>query len=129
MDGRIYLDLCDEAWRAVEIDSAGWRVIDTPPVRFRRTAGMLPLPKPVTGGSIEDLRPYLNVRSNTDFVLIVAWALAALRDRGPYPVLALFGEHGTAKSTLAKILRALIDPNSAPCGRSHARTATCSSPR
>jgi hypothetical protein len=114
LDGRIYLDLCDEAWRALEIDSAGWRVIDTPPVRFRRTAGMLPLPKPVTGGSIEDLRPYLNMRSNTDFVLIVAWALAALRDRGPYPVLALFGEHGTAKSTLAKLLRALIDPNSAP---------------
>jgi hypothetical protein len=98
----------------VEIDSAGWRVINTPPVRFRRTAGMLSLPIPVTGGSIEDLRPYLNVRSNTDFVLIVAWALAALRDRGPYPVLALFGEHGTAKSTLAKLLRALIDPNSAP---------------
>jgi hypothetical protein len=91
LDGRIYLDLCDETWRAVEIDSEGWRVIDTPPVRFRRAAGMLPLPIPVAGGSIEDLRPYLNVRSNADFVLIVAWALAALRDRGPYPTLALFG--------------------------------------
>jgi hypothetical protein len=114
LGGRIYLDLCDEAWRAVEIDSARWRVIDTPPVRFRRAAGMLPLPVPVAGGSIEDLRPYLNVRSNTDFILIVAWALAALRDLGPYPVLTLFGEHGTAKSTAAKILRALIDPNTAP---------------
>ena len=114
LDGRIYLDLCDAAWRAMEIDSEGWRVIDTPPIRFRRSAGMLPLPIPVAGGSIEELRPFLNVRSNNDFVLIVAWALAALRDRGPYPVLALFGEHGTAKSTLAKILRALIDPNTVP---------------
>src|SRR5262249_4874279 len=43
-----------------------------------------------------------------------AWELAALRDRGPYPALTLFGEHGTAKSTAAKILRALIDPNTAP---------------
>ena len=114
LDNRIYLDLCDETWRAVEIDSEGWRVINTPPVRFRRAAGMLPLPIPVAGGSIEDLRPYLNVRSNADFVLIVAWELAALRDRGPYPALTLFGEHGTAKSTAAKILRALIDPNTAP---------------
>jgi hypothetical protein len=40
--------------------------------------------------------------------------LAALRDRGPYPVLALFGEHGTTKSTFAKILRSLIDPNVLP---------------
>jgi hypothetical protein len=114
LDGRIYLDLCDAAWRAVEIDSEGWRVIDTPPIRFRRSAGMLPLPIPVAGGSIEALRPFLNVRSNNDFVLIVAWGLAALRDRGPYPVLALFGEHGTAKSTVARILRALIDPNTVP---------------
>jgi hypothetical protein len=111
LDGRIYLDLCDEAWRAVEIDADGWRVIDTPPIRFRRTAGMLPLPLPETGGSIEELRPFLNVRSDDEFILAVAFLLAALRDRGPYPPLALFGEHGTAKSTFAKFLRVLIDPN------------------
>ena len=114
LDGKIYLDLCDENWRAVEIDADGWRVIDTPPVRFRRSAGMLPLPAPVAGGSIEELRPFLNVRSNNEFILTVAWMLAALRDLGPYPVLALFGEHGTAKSTFARILRALIDPNTVP---------------
>ena len=89
-------------------------MIDTPPVRFRRSAGMLPLPIPVAGGSIEELRPFLNVRSDNEFILAVAWVLAALRDRGPYPVLALFGEHGTAKSTFAKILRSLIDPNTLP---------------
>ncbi|MCI0465750.1 MAG: hypothetical protein L0Y57_01910 [Beijerinckiaceae bacterium] len=40
LDERLYLDLGDETWRAVEIDAAGWRVIDNPPVRFRRAAGM-----------------------------------------------------------------------------------------
>lgn len=49
------------------------------------------------------LRSFLNVRSDQDFVLIVAWLLAALRDRGPYPVLGLSGEQGTAKSTLARL--------------------------
>ena len=39
LDGQLYLDLCDETWRAVEIDATGWRVIDNPPVRFRRAAG------------------------------------------------------------------------------------------
>jgi hypothetical protein len=47
LDGRLYLDLCDTTWRAVEIDTNGWRVIDRPPVRFRRAAGMKPLPMPV----------------------------------------------------------------------------------
>jgi hypothetical protein len=114
LDGKLYLDLADHTWRAVEIDTTGWRVIGNPPVRFRRAAGMQPLPVPVAGGSIEALRSFLNVQSDNDFVLVVAWALACLRNRGPYPVIALSGEQGSAKSTFSAILRALLDPNTAP---------------
>jgi len=70
--GHIYLDLADEHWRAVEIGPDGWRVIGCPPVRFRRPAGMLPLPVPQQGGSIEPLNSFLNLASRNDFVLIVA---------------------------------------------------------
>jgi hypothetical protein len=114
LGGRLYLDLCDETWRGVEIDITGWRVIDNPPVRFRRASGMKPLPTPMTGGSVETLRSFLNVRSETEFVLAISWALAVLRDRGPYPVLVLSGEQGSAKSTFSAIMRALLDPNTAP---------------
>jgi hypothetical protein len=114
LDGKLYLDLADEAWRAIEIDAGGWRVVNHPPVRFRRTAGMQPLPVPKAGGSINLLRPFLNVKSNEDFVLVVAWALAVLRNRGPYPVLVLSGEQGSAKSTFSRMLRSLLDPNTAP---------------
>lgn len=110
----LYLDLGDKNWRAVEIAPTGWRVIDNPPVRFRRAAGILPLPEPMHGGSIEALRKFLNVKTDADFVLVVTWALAVLRDRGPYPILVLSGEQGSAKSTFASILRALLDPNVAP---------------
>jgi hypothetical protein len=98
----------------VEIDTTGWRVIDNPPVRFRRAARMKALPMPVPGGSVETLRSFLNVQSDADFVLVVAWALACLRNRGPYPVIVLSGEQGSAKSTFSAILRALLDPNTAP---------------
>ena len=114
LDGRIYLDLGDKSWRAVEIDATGWRVVDNPPVRFCRAKGMQALPVPVSGGSIETLRSFLNVRSDADFVLVVAWALAVLRNRGPYPVLVLADEQGSAKSTFSGMLRALLDPNTAP---------------
>ena len=113
-EDKLYLDLGDEMWRAVEGDGLGWRVINNPPVRFRRGSGMQPLPIPMSGGSIETLRGFLNVKSDAEFVLVVAWALACLRNRGPYPVLALSGEQGSAKSTFAAILRALLDPNTAP---------------
>src|SRR5262245_44905566 len=112
--GHIYLDLADEHWRAVEIGPDGWRVIASPPVRFRRPAGMLPLPVPERGGSIETLQSFLNLASRDDFVLLVAWVLAALRSGGPYPLLAISGEQGSAKTVLSKLLKALIDPNAAP---------------
>src|SRR5262252_5298711 len=111
---RLYLDLGDQSWRAVEIDATGWRIIDSPPVRFRRAAGMQPLPMPMSGGSVEKLRSFLNVKTDADSVLAVSWLLAAFRDRGPYPILALSGEQGSAKSTFTAILRALLDPNTAP---------------
>jgi hypothetical protein len=71
--GHIYLDLADEHWRAIDIGPDGWRVIASPPARFRRPAGMLPLPVPERGASIEALNSFLNLSSRDDFVLIVAW--------------------------------------------------------
>ena len=113
-DGHLYLDLADEHWRAVAIGPKGWRVVGCPPVRFRRSPGMLPLPVPKRGGSIEALRSFLNLSNHNDFVLVVAWLLAALRPGGPYPLLAMSGEQGSAKTVLSKLLRALVDPNEAP---------------
>ena len=114
VDDKLYLDLCDTNWRMVEIDTTGWRIIDSPPVRFRRTSGMQPLPEPIPGGWIETLRLFLNVRSEADFVLVVSSVLAYLRNSGPYPVLVLSGEQGSAKSTFSAIVRALVDPNTTP---------------
>ena len=75
---------------------------------------MLPLPPPEPGGSIEALNSLLNLSNHNGFVLIVAWLLAALRPRGPYSLLAISGEQGSAKTVLSKLLKALIDPNAAP---------------
>jgi hypothetical protein len=113
-EGRVYLDLADHRWQAVEVGSGGWRIMTHPPVRFRRAAGMLPLPMPERGGSIETLASFLNLPAHEDRVLVVSWLLGALQHPGPFPALAIAGEQGSAKTVLSKILRALIDPNVAP---------------
>jgi hypothetical protein len=114
--GNVYLDLADEAWRCVEIAPDGWRVIagDAAPVKFLRPKGLAPLPAPVAGGSVEDLRPLTNLPDGDSWRLAVAWMLAALRPKGPYPVLVLQGEQGSSKSTTERLLRAIVDPNTAP---------------
>lgn len=111
---RMYLDLADEAWRAIEVSPSGWRVVDSPEVRFRREPGMTALPIPEGGGTIDLLKPFLNLRADDDFRLVVAWTLAALRHQGPFPVLVLSGEHGTAKTTFMVVIRSLIDPHGSP---------------
>lgn len=120
-DGRVYLDLGDPAWRAVEIRADGWEVISDPPVRFRRSPRILPLPEPERHGDVEVLRPLLNLpEGDAGWQLVVGWLLSTLSPTGPYPLLVLSGEHGSAKSSQMRILRHITDP---------AKPALCSPPR
>lgn len=113
-DDTIWLDLADERWRAVKVTKDGWGVVDNAPVRFLRPRGMRALPSPVAGGRVSMFRDLLNLGGEDDWVLLVSWILAALRPKGPYPVLAVSGEQGSAKSTLCRLVRAVVDPNVAP---------------
>lgn len=70
-DGDIYIDLGDVDWRVVRISKTGFEVLPSSPVRFTRPKGMLALPVPERGGSVNELKPFLNVRDDDQFKLIV----------------------------------------------------------
>jgi len=107
----IFLDLCDEDWQAVEIRPTGWQVAKNPPVKFRRPRGAMPLPKPVPGGDLRELRRFINVGNDEQFILSVAFLIGTFMPNGPYPILEVGGEQGSAKSTTCRVLRRLVDPN------------------
>ena len=108
-NGKVYIDMGDPDWRAIEIDQAGWRIIGKHPVRFRRSDGMKPFPTPVHGGNLRDLRSFLNI-PDEEFCLVVGWLAACLLPQGPFPILTLIGEQSCGKSTLADIAKRLVDP-------------------
>ncbi len=112
-DGNIFIDLCDQEWRAIEITATGWRVVADSPIRFRRARSMLPLPVPESGGDAAELQHHLGVRAD-GWPMIAGWLVSAIRPQGPFPVLNLSAEQGAGKTTLARKIRALVDPNSAP---------------
>ena len=113
-DGVIYLDLGDSDWNVVMVTNDGWRIVSDPPVYFHRRRGMQSLPIPEAGRSLEDLRKLINIPDDADWVLLVAWILGSLRPRGPHPIMILQGEQGSGKSTVARMLKCLIDPGVAP---------------
>lgn len=110
LEEKILIDLGRENWEAVSITASGWHIVANPDVRFRRPKSTRPLPLPKNGGSVELLRSFLNV-SDKDWPLVLGWLVAAFRPMGPYCVLELLGEQGTAKTTTARVLRSLIDPS------------------
>jgi putative DNA primase/helicase len=110
-NGNIYLDLCDEAWRAAEVTAKGWRIVSRPAVKFLRPASARPLPEPEAGDMIEQLRGFINLANDDEFKLIVSWLVAALRPGSPFPIMIVNGTQGTGKSVLCRLLRSLIDPD------------------
>lgn len=109
VEGRVFLDLGDDAWRAVEVSASGWQIREEPDVRFWRPRSLKQLPVPV-GGSLDQLEPFLNVGGRDEVRLAIAWLVAVLRGEGPFPILVLQGEQGSGKSTLARLLRRILDP-------------------
>lgn len=112
-DGKIYVDLGNREWQAVEVDANGWRVLDRSPVPFRRPKGFGALPVPVEGGNVEELARFTNVAED-DWPLVLACITFWFRPTGPYCVLKIRGEQGSGKSSTILVFRKLIDPSVAP---------------
>lgn len=111
--GQLWIDLGDAAETAVRIGAGSWVVTKEVPVLFRRSAltGAMPIPAP---GDLADLWQLLNV-AEADRPLVLGWLVAALgAPTVPHPILALFGEQGTGKSTASKLLIDLVDPSPVP---------------
>jgi hypothetical protein len=116
--GALVIDLGTSDWSMVKITSEGWRVVPSMDLPLIRPNGMRPMAFPAPGNTIAaglyHLHSLLNVQSDQDFMVCVAWAIAALYPDGPYPILAVDGEAGAAKTTACRFLRGLVDPNEAP---------------
>jgi hypothetical protein len=111
-DDKLYYDLGDAKWKVVEIDTDGWRVLDKSPVKFIRPQGYQSQVEPTAGGRIDDLRKFISVRSDDQWVLLVGWLISVFeyRDCGGYAILNLKGTQDAAKTTTMRMLRSLVDP-------------------
>lgn len=106
----VWFDLADDGRHVVRIDTSGWTITTACPHAFYRPDGMHPAPAPVAGSDLFRLRELVNLNAEQDWRLLIAWLVSTLHPLGPYPVLILQGEQGSAKTMTARVIRALIDP-------------------
>jgi hypothetical protein len=113
-EGRIYYDMTDERWRAVEIDAGGWRIVDRPPILFRRFQHQVRQVEPEGGGDLDDIFNFVNIADEDDRLILKCQLVASLIPGIPHPILVLMGPQGCGKTAAHKILRSLVDPSSIP---------------
>ncbi|HTR39537.1 MAG TPA: hypothetical protein VMH80_26875 [Bryobacteraceae bacterium] len=118
---KIILDLANTAGETLEITSRGWTIAENLKHSFFRSPAALPLPRPSqpsdAGHNSLALFADLFRLTGAERARVLVWLAAALRPLGPYPILVIQGAMASGKTTLARALRALIDPSTAPVRR------------
>jgi len=110
--GALWVDLGDVAATVVQVTATGWRVAESVPVLFHRTALTGVLPTPADRGDLAALWRLVNVSPEHRPVL-AACLVAALFPDLAHPVVALLGEQGTGKTTASRLLAGVLDPSPA----------------
>ena len=115
----VLYDLGDAKRRVVRMTDQDWEIVEDPEPLFRRyplsQAQVEPTRHPASiEARLRQLFKVINVRKRHAWYLLVTWIIAAFLQDIAHPVLVAFGEQGSAKSTMLRILGMLIDPCRTP---------------
>ena len=113
-DGASYIDTGRPDGKVIRIGQGRWTITDSAPVRFLRTKLTAAMPLPPAVGDLDRLWDFVNVAVEDRPVLLAVLIAALIQCDVPHPVLALFAEQGSAKSTTTRMLVDLIDPSPVP---------------
>jgi len=111
----IYIDLCTPDFAAVKITGNSVSLEYDPPAKFIRSKVQQPIGAPVLNAVPKDLErlcDYVYFKTKEDFILFVSWLIGCMNSDGGYPVLFLVGEQGSAKSTICRLIKNLLDDSS-----------------
>ena len=112
----IWLDMADAKWRAIKITAGGWKIVDNPPILFRRYSHQQPLtqPAPALEGDVWKLLDYTTIPKEDDKTRLafLCTCISYLIPLIPHPAIVASGPQGSTKSWLFRWIKRLIDPSS-----------------
>jgi hypothetical protein len=113
----VYYDLSDDKRRCVKITKGeGWKIIDNQfEVLFKRFGHQSAQPEPLNEYDtkiMDDFVNSLNIKNEKHKLLVKVWVISLLIPEIAHTILLPYGEKGSAKSTLLKKIKMVIDPSS-----------------
>lgn len=109
INDELWYDLADSNGQAVRVAMSGWN-IEIPPTLFKRYEHHKEQFSPERDGDAKLLLKYVNIQEKHQLLFLV-YMISCFINGFPHPLLLVHGPQGSAKSTLSKILRAVIDPS------------------
>lgn len=112
-EGSVFLDLGKPG--VMKVSKKKFELVEESEVLFRQSPliASLPIPDMKAKGTAKRITRYVNVRKR-DRILILSWAMSLFLPGGTYPLLAMYGKQGSAKSTTLTMLKQMLDPSEVP---------------
>lgn len=110
VDSEIWIDSARDDGAYFRVVGGSYSIEYECPHRFIRPDGMLPLPLPEDGGSLDELFDYVNVPED-ERPLVFAFILSIYAGTDAHTALAIVGDASSAKTSTARIIQRLTDPN------------------
>jgi hypothetical protein len=107
-EGVLYYEL--RPGKVVRVGPGGWTFEAKPPVLFRRYPNLKPLPDPQAGGDLKRLWTYLNLKTERDRRLLLAYIATVPLPQIGRPILSASGPMGSGKTTAGRLVKRQWDP-------------------
>ncbi len=112
--GKFLYDLGTDTWMLIEVlPGAGWQIKPHAFPVFKRYPHMLPQVPPDPDATPEDFKrllKYINIKIE-DEILLLSHVASFIVPEIQHPIIILHGSQGAGKTTLFRMIRALIDPS------------------
>lgn len=109
-EGAFAYDLADLKWRVIKIIPENWKIVEQPPIIFRRHKNTAPQVEPIRGGDFRELLNFVNLKDSREKLLFLVVTASYFIPKIPHPVSVYAGEKGAAKSTTMLVQRRIVDP-------------------
>lgn len=107
-----YYDLCNDAGEAVKITKDGWTIESGEKIQFLFKRGAATeQPRPVKGGNLRQFLDFVNLKDEDEQMLFLCTLPVRMIRDIDQPIVYIYGPAGSAKTTLLKLTKDLLDPS------------------